>query len=95
MTWATEPGAVTDPTRVKAKLGGRLSAWLRRDFFNSYVCWRAACEEVRLAYERSRTAERSDSGLAFAAFCAALDREEHAARMHAHCARQIRAQLAD
>lgn len=95
MSWLTDPGSATRSTHVKQKLGGRLSAWLSKDFFDSYVRWREACEDVRLAYERSGTAERPDRGLAFAAFCAALDREEHAARMHADCARQIRAQFAE
>lgn len=83
MSWRSSPGSATDPAHIKRKLGGRLSAWLKTDFFNSYVRWREACDEVRLAYERTGTAEQEDRGLAFAALCAALDREEHAARVHA------------
>ena len=60
--------------------------------FDSYVRWREASAEVRLAYERAETADRLDTGLAFAAFLAALDQEEHAARLHAACADQARAQ---
>jgi hypothetical protein len=93
MSWLNDPGAAVDYAHLKERLGGRVSAWFRPDFLDSYVRWREACEEVRLAYERSGTAERADSGLAFAAFCAALDREEHAARVHAACARQIAAEL--
>jgi hypothetical protein len=88
MSWLTDPGSAADSADVELNLGGRRSAWLRTDFFDSYVRWRKACEEVRLAYERWRTPESRDSGLTFAAYRAALDREEHAARVHADCARR-------
>jgi hypothetical protein len=48
-----------------------------------YVSWREECEFVRLAYQRWDRAEGSDSGLAYAAYLAALDREEHAACTYA------------
>jgi hypothetical protein len=48
-----------------------------------YVSWREESEFVRLAYERWDHAEQSDSKLAYAAYLAALDREEHAAQTYA------------
>ena len=47
-----------------------------------YRDWRDAAAEVSVAYERSCGAWR-DSGLEFAAYRAALDREEAAARLYA------------
>jgi hypothetical protein len=90
MSCPEKPAPATDAARFRSELGDRRSAWLREDFFESYVRWREACEEVRLAYERWDSADRWDRGLAFGAFCAALDREGQAARVHADCARAIR-----
>jgi hypothetical protein len=41
-----------------------------------YCEWRTACAEVRAAYERFCQAYASDRALAFAAYAAALDREQ-------------------
>jgi len=46
---------------------------------DSYVEWREECETVETAYERWTQSERSKRGLAYAAYRAALDREEKAA----------------
>lgn len=46
----------------------------------AYGDWRAQCASVRHAYERWSTASRGRTALAFAAYRAALDREEHASR---------------
>jgi hypothetical protein len=87
-------GGVSAPTAPdEPEFGGRLTEWHSREFLESYVRWREACEEVRLAYERSETSERPDRRMAFAAFCAALDREEHAASLHAATHAKIRAEL--
>ena len=43
-----------------------------------YVEWREECLSVHSAYERWRSAPRDDSPAAFAAYNAALDREERA-----------------
>jgi hypothetical protein len=90
MSFPENPAPPTGAAHVRSDLGARRSAWLREDFFESYVRWRQACEEVRQAYEHWSGAERCDRGLAFAAFCAALDREGQAANVHAECARTIR-----
>jgi hypothetical protein len=49
----------------------------------SYVSWREECQAVRLAYERWIASDRGERGLAYAAYLAVLDREEHAARTYA------------
>lgn len=48
-----------------------------------YCDWRTACAEVRAAYERFCRACASDRALAFAAYAAALDREESACEDYA------------
>lgn len=48
-----------------------------------YCDWRTACAEVRTAYERFCQAHASDRALAFAAYSAALDREESACEDYA------------
>jgi hypothetical protein len=90
MSCPEKPAPATDTARVRSNLGDRRSAWLREDFFASYVRWRQTAEEVRLAYERWSKAEPRDRDLAFGAVCAALDREAQAATVHARCAREIR-----
>jgi hypothetical protein len=92
MILPTNPDSANDSVVAEPGLGGRVSAWLAAPFLESYVRWRDACNEVRIAYERWGTAERSDRSLAFAAYRGALDREECAARAHSYCAEQLRAQ---
>ena len=48
-----------------------------------YCDWRTACAEVRAAYERFCRACASDRALAFAAYAAALDREQSACEDYA------------
>ena len=48
-----------------------------------YVAWREECSAVQLAYEQWREAAREDREAAFAAYNAALDREERASDMYA------------
>ena len=52
-----------------------------------YCEWRMRCEEVRATYSRLDSAPKAQRPLAFAAFHAALDREQSAADAYA---RQIR-----
>jgi hypothetical protein len=63
---------------------------LADEFLESYVSWLEACEDVRSAYRRWATSTPRQRGLAFAAYRAALDREEYASRVHAHWALAIR-----
>jgi hypothetical protein len=58
-----------------------VEAWRADAFIEGYVCWREASEAVRTAYDRWRGGPPRDLGLAFAAYTAALDQEEHAACM--------------
>jgi hypothetical protein len=48
-----------------------------------YCDWRTACADVSAAYERFRLACASDRALAFAAYSAALDREQSACEDYA------------
>ena len=54
-----------------------------------YVDWREASFAVRSAYERWREADRDDSEAAFAAYSAALDREELASNLYAELVERI------
>jgi hypothetical protein len=54
-------------------------------FLESYITWREACQDVRSAYRRWLGSGPRDRGLAFAAYLAALEREERASTVH--CAR--------
>ena len=65
----------------ESTLGAQIEAWRADAFLEGYVSWREASEAVRTSYERWRGGQRSDRRLAFAAYTAALDQEEHAARM--------------
>ena len=51
--------------------------------------WRARCDEVRSAYERFNAAGPADRALAFAAYQAALDREESACDAYAAQTRRV------
>jgi hypothetical protein len=61
------------------------------DFVDSWVCWHDASDDVWSAYERWRDCEKSERGLAFATYRAALDREEQAARVHCVWTDRLRA----
>jgi hypothetical protein len=50
-------------------------------FVESYVDWREECRTLEAAYARWRRSERPGRNLAFAAYRAALDREEKAAHV--------------
>jgi hypothetical protein len=52
-------------------------------FIESYVYWREACEDVHATYECWGTCKSPARMLAFGSHRAALDREEHAAGIHA------------
>ena len=48
-----------------------------------YCDWRTRCEEVHATYDRLESAPKAERALAFAAFEAALDREQSAADAYA------------
>jgi hypothetical protein len=67
-----------------------LGRWAIDELLGSYVSWREECLEVRLAYERCTASDRGERRLAYAAYRAALDREEHAALTYAHHVDQVK-----
>jgi hypothetical protein len=69
---------------------GRRSA-LAEAFVDSWVSWREASEDVRLAYRWWSECPRPERAVAFGGYRAALDREQHAASVHSDCAERIRA----
>jgi hypothetical protein len=52
----------------------------------AYASWRKECRAVRITYERWRNADRDVEQFAWAAYVAALDREERAAHAYRKCA---------
>ncbi|HUA72454.1 MAG TPA: hypothetical protein VMA96_15270 [Solirubrobacteraceae bacterium] len=54
-----------------------------------YCDWRTACWDVRAAYDRFIEAPASDRAVAFAAYTAALDREESSCDAYAAQVRTI------
>ncbi len=68
-----------------------LGRWVIDDLLEGYVSRREACQSAWIAYERRMASDRGEHGLACAAYLAALDREERAARTYAdHIARVTR-----
>jgi hypothetical protein len=63
-------------------------------FIETYVCWREACQEVAGAYARWTAASAGERHLAFAAYRAALEREDRAAHLHRDVQRGIAPQSA-
>jgi hypothetical protein len=55
----------------------------------AYVDWREESAAVWDAYERWDWASAADARLAFAAYCAAVDREERASSVYADLARRL------
>ena len=62
---------------------------LADEFLESYVRWREACEDVGAAYRRWMNSMPAQRGLGFAAYRAALDREERASRVHSEWAARV------
>lgn len=60
-----------------------------------YCEWRNECAAVRTAYERFSTAAPPERALAFAAYEAALDREESAAQLYADQISLVSAAIAE
>ena len=60
-----------------------------------YVRWREECVAVHAAYERWIGAPREDRPAAYAAYNAALDREERASDVYAELIRSVAPLVAD
>jgi hypothetical protein len=52
------------------------------DLIDTYVAWREECTRVESAYRRWHVAAGAERRLAFAAWLAALDGEDHAAAVY-------------
>lgn len=55
----------------------------------SYVEWREECETVQTAYDRWTASERCDRALGYAAYHAALEREQKAAAVYQSVATRL------
>jgi hypothetical protein len=66
-----------------------LSGSLGDALIDLYVRWREECFAVQAAYERWREAQGPDRPAAFAAYNAALDREERASDVYAELIRSV------
>jgi hypothetical protein len=60
-----------------------------------YCDWRTACAEVQAAYDRFSDAPALERAVAFAAYEAALDREESACEFYASQIRLVEARCVD
>jgi hypothetical protein len=60
------------------------------ELLEGYVSWREECQAVALSYGRLIASGCSERRLVYAAYFAALDREEHAARIYAHHVERVR-----
>jgi hypothetical protein len=64
-------------------MSGRVDTRLTDRMVDAYVDWREECLGVWEAYERWASSAVRDRPVAFSAYRAALEREEHAARVYA------------
>lgn len=93
VSWLSHRRAAGESARLTLGLGAGRSARLEDEFLDRYVCWREACEEVRVAYEHWESSRVGDRAGAFVAYQAALDREESAARDYGQIVEQLRARV--
>ncbi len=68
---------------TQARQGSQVCPDLVDRLLELYCDWRTECTEVPAAYERFSSAPACDRELAFAAYGAALDREQSAAELYA------------
>jgi hypothetical protein len=80
MTWVPIPRLSSAPR--PAEVAVEPSPSVTDEFLESYVCWREASESVRTAHEHWATCEPHRRRVAFEGYRAALDSEEHAARIY-------------
>jgi hypothetical protein len=73
------PDDTTPPRHLPRGLMKVVRDRLADKAFQLYLDWRDECSAVEAAYRRWRTAARTETRFAFAAYTAALDREECAA----------------
>jgi hypothetical protein len=77
------------------KLPGTRNRWTEHvlidDAFDAYLDWRDESAEVRHAYKRWNGASAREARRKFWAYRAALEREEHAARVYERLASRLEA----
>ena len=88
---AREPTRRDSKPKAKAKAKPKAVARVADEFFDSYLRWREASEDLRTAYEQWGSCDPSQRILGFEAYRAALEREERAARVHSHLAERLHA----
>jgi hypothetical protein len=76
-------------SKPKLKPKRKAVASVADQFFDSYLRWREASEDLRTAYEEWGSCEPSQRIFRFEAYRAALDREERAASVHSHLAERL------
>jgi hypothetical protein len=91
MTWSTDPDPSPQTAAPRPRSQGPSTAWLEDAFLEAYVCWREACDHVDSSYHVFDTCEPWDRRVAFAAYAAALDREESAAGAYREAADRLHA----
>lgn len=64
--------------------------WAVDELLDGYVSWREECQEVWVAYDRVAVCDRGERRMAYAAYLAALDREERAADTYADQLERVR-----
>lgn len=84
-----EPNEDAAPSGDPAEIERQLPPGIVDEFIDSYVWWREECAAVRDAYERWASSSPPDRELAHAAYRAALDREESAARVQSGRAERV------
>jgi hypothetical protein len=84
-------GSVRQRGDLDSALTPQLASWLADDFIENYVSWREEAAGVQSAYVHWQAAQEPDESLAFAAYRAALDREELAAGMLRESAERVSA----
>ena len=77
------------PLNTPPLMNRRSDKRLADEAFHAYVGWLEECEAVWDAYDRWARAARTDAVLAFCAYRAALEREEHASDVYAALIAQI------
>ena len=59
------------------------------ELIDTYASWREECSAVEQAYDNWTGADPAEEKLAYSAYLAALDREDHAAGAYQRCAAKI------
>jgi len=77
--------------RLGPPLAARAAPSVVDEFLVAYVSWREEAVAVQSVYDHWQAVRARDQALAFAAYRAALDREEHAAKVFSTLAEQMAA----